>query len=80
MIAGDRKSIELVDDVVWIRAEYDATERVAYFDARPPEGRTVHGHSLARWQMASCLSRLPTLPKTELVPCNPEATKSLLDN
>jgi uncharacterized protein DUF6152 len=50
MIAGDRKSIELVDDVAWIRAEYDATERIAYFDARPPEGRTVHGHSLARWQ------------------------------
>jgi hypothetical protein len=50
MIAGDRKTIELVDDVVWIRAEYDATERIAYFDARPPEGRTVHGHSLARWQ------------------------------
>jgi hypothetical protein len=50
MISGDRKSIELVDDAVWIRAEYDVTERVAYFDARPPEGRTVHGHSLARWQ------------------------------
>ena len=50
MIAADRKSIELKDDVVWIRAEYDATERVAYFDARPPRGRTVHGHSLARWQ------------------------------
>jgi hypothetical protein len=50
MIAGDRKSIELADDVVRIRAEYDATERVAYFDGRPPEGRTVHGHSLARWQ------------------------------
>jgi hypothetical protein len=50
MIAGDRKSIELVDGALWIRGEYDATERVAYFDARPPEGRTVHGHSLARWQ------------------------------
>jgi hypothetical protein len=50
MIAGDTKSIELVDDVAWIRGEYDATERTAYFDARPPEGRTVHGHSLARWQ------------------------------
>ena len=50
MIAGDRKSIELNDDALWIRAEYDVTERVAYFDARPPEGRTVHGHSLARWQ------------------------------
>jgi hypothetical protein len=50
MIAADRKSIELADDVVRIRAEYDTTERVAYFDARPPEGRTVHGHSLARWQ------------------------------
>jgi hypothetical protein len=50
MIAGDRKSIELVDDVAWIRAEYDATERIAYFDGRPPARRTVHGHSLARWQ------------------------------
>jgi hypothetical protein len=50
MIAGDAKSIELVDDALWIRGEYDATESVAYFDARPPEGRTVHGHSLARWQ------------------------------
>jgi hypothetical protein len=50
MIAGDRKSIELADDVVRIRAEYDATERVAFFDARSPQGRTVHGHSLARWQ------------------------------
>lgn len=50
MIASDTKSIELVDDAVRIRAEYDWTERVAYFDARPPEGRTVHGHSLARWQ------------------------------
>jgi hypothetical protein len=50
MIAGDTKSIELIDDALWIRGEYDATERVAYFDARPPEGRTVHGHSLARWQ------------------------------
>jgi hypothetical protein len=50
MITSDRKSIELAADVVRIRAEYDVTERVAYFDARPPEGRTVHGHSLARWQ------------------------------
>ncbi|HEY9183415.1 MAG TPA: hypothetical protein VIQ99_09460 [Gammaproteobacteria bacterium] len=50
MIAADRKSIELADDAVWIRAEYDVTERVAFFDARRPEGRTVHGHSLARWQ------------------------------
>jgi hypothetical protein len=50
MISSDRKSIELNDDAVWIRAEYDVTERVAYFDARPPAGRTVHGHSLARWQ------------------------------
>jgi hypothetical protein len=50
MIASDVKSIELGDDAVWIRAEYDVTERVAYFDARPPAGRTVHGHSLARWQ------------------------------
>lgn len=50
MIAGDRKTIELAGDVAWIRAEYDATERIAYFDARPPQGRTVHGHSLARWQ------------------------------
>ena len=31
-------------------AEYDVTERVAYLDARPPQGRTLHGHSLARWQ------------------------------
>jgi len=50
MIAADRKSIELADDAVSIRAEYDVTERVAYLDARPPAGRTVHGHSLARWQ------------------------------
>jgi hypothetical protein len=50
MIAADAKSIELADDVVWIRGEYGVTERVAYFDARPPERRTVHGHSLARWQ------------------------------
>ena len=50
MIAGDMKSIELIDDVVWIRGEYDVTERVAYFDARPPGGRTVHGHSVARWE------------------------------
>jgi hypothetical protein len=50
MISGDRKSIELNDGAVWIRAEYDVTERVAYFDARPPAGRTVHGHSLALWQ------------------------------
>jgi hypothetical protein len=50
MIAADTKSIELENDVAWIRAEYDATERRAYFDARPPEGRSVHGHSLARWQ------------------------------
>jgi hypothetical protein len=50
MIAGDVKSIELIDDVVWIRGEYDATERVAYFDSRPPGSRTVHGHSVARLQ------------------------------
>lgn len=50
MIAGDRKSIELRDNVAWIRGEYDATERAAYFDDRPPEGRAVHGHSLAQWQ------------------------------
>jgi hypothetical protein len=50
MITGDRKSIELAGDVVRIRAEYDVTERVAYLDARPPEGRTLHGHSLARWE------------------------------
>ena len=50
MIIADRKSIEFDDGVVWIRGEYDATEHIAYFDARPPEGRTVHGHSLARWE------------------------------
>jgi hypothetical protein len=50
MIIADRKSNEIGDDVVWIRGEYDATEHIAYFDARPPEGRTVHGHSLARWE------------------------------
>lgn len=49
MIASDTKSIELVEDVIWFRGEYDATERVAYLDARPPEGRSVHGQSLARW-------------------------------
>jgi hypothetical protein len=26
------------------------TERVAYLDARPPGRRTLHGHSLARWE------------------------------
>jgi hypothetical protein len=50
MIIADRKSIEIGDDVVWIRGEYDATEHIAYFDARAPEDRTVHGHSLARWE------------------------------
>lgn len=50
MIAADVKSIELADDAVWIRGEYDTTERVAHFDARPPQGRTVHGHSQARWE------------------------------
>ncbi len=50
MISADTKSIELDDDTVRIRAEYDVTERVAYFDARPAAGRAVHGHSLARWQ------------------------------
>jgi hypothetical protein len=50
MISSDTKSIELADGVVWIRAEYDVTERIAYFDARPPAGSAVHGHSLARWQ------------------------------
>jgi len=50
MITGDRKSIELTDDVVWIREEYDATERIAYFHPRSPEGRTVLGYSLARWE------------------------------
>ncbi len=49
MIIADRKSIEIRDDAVWIRGEYDATERFAYFDARLSEGRTVHGHSSARW-------------------------------
>lgn len=50
MIAADVKSIELAGDIVWIRGEYDATERVAYLDARAPQARTVHGHSLARWE------------------------------
>lgn len=50
MIAADTKSIELVDDIVWIRGEYDATERVAYLDGRPAGRRSVHGHSLARWE------------------------------
>jgi hypothetical protein len=50
MIAADTKSIELDGDVVRIRAEYDLTDRIAYLDARPPQGRTLHGHSLARWQ------------------------------
>lgn len=50
MIIADRKSIEIDDDVVWIRGEYDATEHIAYFDARPAEGGTVHGHSLGRWE------------------------------
>jgi hypothetical protein len=50
MIAADTKSIELNGDAVRIRAEYDLTDRIAYLDARPPQGRTLHGHSLARWQ------------------------------
>ena len=50
MIAADTKSIELDGDVVRIRAEYDLTDRIAHLDARPPRGRTLHGHSLARWQ------------------------------
>lgn len=50
LIAADVKSIELTDDAVWIRGEYDTTERIAYFDDRPPQRRTVHGHSLARWE------------------------------
>jgi hypothetical protein len=50
MIAADTKSIEVNGDVVRIRAEYDLTDRIAYLDAPPPQGRTLDGHSLARWQ------------------------------
>jgi hypothetical protein len=50
MIAADTKSIEQAGDVLWIRGEYDWTERVAYLDGRPPTRRTLHGHSLARWE------------------------------
>ncbi len=50
MITADTKSIEMIGDAIRIRAEYDVTERIAYLDARPPQARTVHGHSLARWQ------------------------------
>jgi hypothetical protein len=50
MIAADTKSIEVDGDVVRIRAEYDLTDRIAYLDARPPRGNSLHGHSLARWQ------------------------------
>jgi Family of unknown function (DUF6152) len=50
MLIPDVKSIELGDGIMWIRGEFDGTERTIYFDEREPVGRTVHGHSVAHWE------------------------------
>jgi hypothetical protein len=45
--------IELADDVVRIRVDWMASNRLVYFDGRghPPNGeRTLHGHSIGTWE------------------------------
>lgn len=50
MVYPDVKSIEIGDDIGWIRGEFDGSERTIYFDGREPAERTVHGHSLGHFE------------------------------
>jgi hypothetical protein len=46
----DTKSIEIRNDSIVIRGEFDATERTIYLDGRAASAPTVHGHSLGHWE------------------------------
>jgi Family of unknown function (DUF6152) len=50
MVTPDTKQIEIRDDVVMIRGEFDGIERVVYLDGREAGAPTLQGHSLGRWE------------------------------
>jgi hypothetical protein len=54
MLSPDVKSIEVRDDVVIIRAEFDATQRTVHLNEDSHEGAaeidSVQGHSIGRWE------------------------------
>lgn len=50
MLVPDTKSIDIRDDIGWIRGEFDGTERTIYFDGRDAAEPTIHGHSIGRWE------------------------------
>jgi len=50
MLVPDTKSIEVRDDIVRIRGEFDGAERTIYLDGRKPAEPSVQGHSVGHWE------------------------------
>jgi hypothetical protein len=50
MAMPDTKQIEVREDAVLIRGEFDGTERIVHLDAPETGGPTIHGHSVGRWE------------------------------
>jgi hypothetical protein len=54
MLSPDLKSIEVRDDAVIIRAEFDASERIVHLNEHSHAGAaevgSVLGHSIGRWE------------------------------
>jgi Family of unknown function (DUF6152) len=56
MVTPDIKQIEVRQDVVIIRSEFDGTERTIYLNSQDlPEEPTLHGNSLGRWDDGALL-------------------------
>jgi len=52
MLTPDFKSIEIAEDVIWIRGEFDNAKRAVYMDSKESTGvnPSVLGHSRGRWE------------------------------
>jgi hypothetical protein len=52
MMAPDIKEIEIQDDVVYLRREWDGVERTIYLDvdSHDQAGESIHGHSIGSWE------------------------------
>ncbi len=57
MLVPDIKSIEVRDDVVLIRAEQEAMERIVYLkqDSHDAAVESIHGHSIGHWEGSTLL-------------------------
>jgi hypothetical protein len=55
MTVPDTKQIEVRDDVVLIRGEFDGTVRTVYLDGREAGAPTIHGHSTGHWDGGALL-------------------------